>query len=272
MEFAAETFIARCLMDPRYLESLREASQGTVDPSDLERLRLFGGFITKIQHNDLWEHFPTTRRLLHDFGLELPFFADYRAASFAAGQSKLEPRQKVGAFAGFLENQILSRPAWRCPGLLEVLRHERHLWELSFETTTERVADCVKQLESLQWKRFLNLIPIFPNPFRMAAFDRDPTAFAATPGNGGRRSRRVVLGYRKMPDGSRRVLTLDRISAAILSAVNGRRQVRTVIARAREAGLRAAQPRQFRNFLEQAAQAEIIAFLLRLENAPEPKR
>ncbi|HEY7335216.1 MAG TPA: hypothetical protein VH639_10050 [Bryobacteraceae bacterium] len=253
--------MARCLMEPSYLESLRAAPENPLDPRSLERLRLFGGFITKIQHNDLWEQFPATRRLLHDCGLELPFFADYRAEILSVGRPKLPPREKARDFAEFLAKWLVSRSKQSHARLLDVLRHERQLFELSFEVGRNSDTPLVTQYGSLDWKSFLRLIPVFPYPFRMAAFDRDPTVLAVAPTESRtRRAGPVVLGYSKMPDGSRRVLTLDRIGAAILAAVNGRRQVRAAIARARACGLGAALPRQFRDFFEQAAQAEIIGF------------
>jgi hypothetical protein len=260
---SAETLIARCLMDPQYLESLRATPEGPLEQRDLERLRLFGGFISKVQHNDLWDHFPVTRRFLRDYGLELLLFADYRASLFSTNGYKLPQPQKIRQFAKFLEERLVNQWSRRYPGLLEVLRHERYVWELSLETAAELKTNVAAAGDSLKWEAFLKLIPFFPNPFRIGCFDRDPIALAAIPDvshSSRRRAFQIVLGYSKTPDGARRVLKLDGTSGAILNAVNGLRQVRTVIARARASGLGTAQPRQFRHFFEQAAQAGILAF------------
>ena len=122
-----ETLVARCLTDPSYLEGLKAGPAGMMPHPDLERLRLFSGFICKVQHNDLCDDLPGTRQLMHRYRIELGVFCDYRVVLAGRNGNKMRREEKIREFAGFLEDRIRTGRHPDCPGLLEVLRHERNL-------------------------------------------------------------------------------------------------------------------------------------------------
>jgi len=104
------TIVARCLLEPGYLErferdpraevahlDLDESARHELSSLDCRRVRRFGGFISKVQHNDLWDSFPYTRALLKLYGAELDTFAAYRGQHLElvrAGRPSRERRTK----------------------------------------------------------------------------------------------------------------------------------------------------------------------------------
>lgn len=139
------SFVARCLLDPGYLDRLARnphdeiaalpVSTGTrtaIAGLDFERVRLFAGFISKVQHNDLWDDFPCTRSLLRYYRVELATFADYRAHHLELARAGKPTRAaKTEAFLDFLESRLRRPVGPEYPGLLDVLTHERLHWEVT---------------------------------------------------------------------------------------------------------------------------------------------
>src|SRR6266550_4698035 len=106
------TIVARCLLEPYYLErferdpraevahlELDEPLRQELSSLDCQRVRRFGGFISKVQHNDLWDQFPYTRALLKFYGAELDTFAAYRGQHLSLGRAGRPSREtKIRSF------------------------------------------------------------------------------------------------------------------------------------------------------------------------------
>jgi len=276
-EGAVEEVIARCLLEPDFADSLRQTPARTLHPylfdkqtreqiesADLDKILQFAGFINKVQHNHLWEFFPATRKMLCYYGIELEVFTAYRArVSPQLRASGLDA--KTRSFLEFLEHYLADKKG-RYPGLSEVLRHERNIWEVSLTVIAAAGREVLPGalLSSLKWKTFQQLVPCINRPLRICTFAVDPEKITAevkrgTFGGLVERTEPTLFAYTL--DRSRRsvvVLKPDHLTVDLLSRINGKRSVAAVIATARREGLIDVPPLDFREFFEQAAQSEHI--------------
>ena len=278
---AVESLIARCLMQPGHLQLLLASSSPPFERSELERLRLFGGLITKVQHNDLWDDFPATRQLLARAGIELAFFAEYRLRRLAPGGPKPSRESKYRRFGAFLEDYLREKPCSETAGLKEVFRHEWNVWQVSgracsaMETGdgagTAGTPIPTDDLLSLSWTEVRRMIPRFNGCFLVARFSVDPVRVIATLDRRRAklprvpRTRPVTLGYWNDGRGDCRVLLLASNEAAVLSHIDGKRTVGTVVFRARRGGLRFSAPREFKDFFSEGAASGLVTLCDRKE-------
>jgi hypothetical protein len=239
---------------------------------DLKRLRLFGAFISKVQHNNLWDVLPGTLRLMQSLGIELRLFAAYRAQTLTGKLPKPDREAKVRLFLQFLERILSTAPYRRFWMLENSFRHEKTLWELSTDPgvsfSPDRADNDVaaerEVLGAMKWSAFQSLVPSFEGLFRIERFHCDPVRVVEK-----RRQflnkhscpRRApqVLGYWRSRGDAPAVLRLEAHHAAILSRINGIRSVRTIITQVRSDGLRVANPIHFRSFFEEAVHARLVS-------------
>lgn len=264
--------IARCLTEPRYLESLISKQRDPAILLELRRMRLFGAFISKVQHNHLWDSFPATRQLMQRFGIEFDLFLAYRMENLNDRPHRIHREAKITRFVRFLD-RTLTRSRYRRFSLLaDVFRHERNIWELSSEKcwslspndNKEGNTSPDRDLGAMKWPTFRELIPDFRGHFRLEQFGHNPlrtiASLRATPSSPTRRRRSsFTLAYWKLTDSHPSVLKLDVYQGAILSNINGTRRIREIIERVRTGELRQAAPLQFRGFFEQAKEAGLIS-------------
>jgi hypothetical protein len=277
-DHAIEAVLARCLVEPAFLEAMRDDSAAALNPygldpeaeasirtSDFGRIRRFSGFIGKVQHNHLWDSFPATRSLLCFYGIELDVFADYRSVQLSPEVRTADRDGRTRCFLEFLENHPAAR---EYAGIAEVLRHERALWEvrMACSAVTRQDSSSLRgeDISSLGWREFLRLVPRPPGPVRIASFAFDPALLAAQVCAGEFRGSPPAAGARVLAYiGERhtaqlRVLEIDALTALVLSKLDGRRRVRAVIAAVRHAGVANAPPLAFRDFFESAAASGLI--------------
>jgi hypothetical protein len=272
MPQAVETIIARCLIEPGLL-----GKPGTpnalldFDQANLEKIRRFAGFICKVKHNHLWGLFPATRRLISHYGIEFGIFTKYRlehdaptsALSLAFGDPILN-------FVNFLEAHFCSHgKAHPYRILTEVLRHERLLWETRLLSASMNVkpALLLDEHQNLQWSGFQRLVVRLDETLRLSSFHYDVQSIASQLTDASIRDKftrgpeRFLAYYLDRTGDSVRVVEVDRITAHLLSLINGRCSVRRVIAVARSSGLKHARPMHFREFFEEAHRFGFINFL-----------
>jgi hypothetical protein len=255
-----EALIARCLTDPCFLESaiedpatvsshLNETLRASALQMDFQKLWQFSGFIGKVQHNYLWEHFPMTRRLLWKLSIEHDVFGKYRKVQLSPSHGMLDRPSKVRRFAVFLDDYTAD--AEDLP-LRSVFLHERIVWEL--RTAGDGPVSQAGESKTIRtWAEFARMVPAIASNVRVASFAYDPLRAAPN-----MRRKRTTLAYAKDSDGEVRVLVPDPLSAVVLSAVDGGRSVRSLIARVRRASFREIPPSAFRPLFEQAASAGLI--------------
>lgn len=133
---SAESFVARCLVDPGYLAGLAGAEPGPDHP-DLARVRLFGGLITKVQNNDFWDDLPYTRAALKLIGCELALFADYRDHHLLLRASRPTRSQRIAAFLAYVPLWLAEHQPEGSGQTLAISRHEQMLWQTRLELEQE---------------------------------------------------------------------------------------------------------------------------------------
>ena len=273
-----EEIIARCLTEPSFLSavlSTREAALAgyALDPcakdefarTDFERIRQFSGFITKVQHNFLWDWFPATLKLLRHYDVDLDFFAEYRHAYLASGPRGRSQRDKVDSFLQHLTSYLAERQEF--PGLSNVIRYERTIWELhqNLALATAGAFRAAGEVKALPWRDILRLVPVLNEPLRIELFDCNPAALVASVMAGAFRAPTAeparVFAIRIDPsDMTLRTLEIEELPALLLSCINGRRSLRSVIARARGLALNSARPAAFSLFFRDAAEFGLVRF------------
>lgn len=278
-----EAIVARCLVEPAFLESVRADSAGALAAyalddadraafrtADLGRLRQFSGFIGKVQHNFLWEAFPATRRLLRRHGIELEVFARYRGQQLAPQARAGAQDEKIRRFLSFLADYLAG--SGRYPALHMVVRHERALWEIrqaALAPAARRQGPGAKglppkTLARLPWREFSRLVPAVNGALRIEAFDGDPVALTAAaledaPPRRQRRRPRLLAYWADRSAARLRTLAVETLPALMLSQVDGRRAVGAIVAATRRQSLAGAPPSAFRPFFEDAAREGLIA-------------
>jgi hypothetical protein len=273
-----ESIVARSLTDPAFLEALITAPDKTLDlccldPSikseflsaDLGKLRSFSGFITKVQHNYLWESLPATRKLLAFFGMEIELFAAYRKILLSQRTKNEERRISILRFIDFLEKYTKRKRA--APQMVhQVLRHERASWEARLAVLNSSGPSQTREpaKKVISWRELRQLRPMMNGYLAIREFSWDPIMMAAAileERFDGKRPRRrpVILGYWGDCSSSQmRILRLEKIEAGVLCWVDGRRSVRQIVDKVRcgfPAGLL---PRDFRGLFEGMTEAGII--------------
>jgi hypothetical protein len=269
-----EALIARCLTDPCFLESaiqnpaavsgqLNDALRAAALQMDFQKLWRFSGFIGKVQHNYLWEHFPMTRRLLWKLSIEHDVFGKYRKVQLSPSHGTLDRPSKVRRFAEFFVEFLDEYTAGaRDLPLRSVFLHERIVWEL--RTAGDGPTSQAGESRTVRtWAEFARGVPAIASNVRVASFAYDPLRAAPN-----MRRNRTTLAYVKDSDGKVRVLVPDPLSAVVLSAIDGGRSVGSLVARIRRAGFREISPPAFRPLFEQAAGAGLIEWSDSKEEEP----
>jgi hypothetical protein len=273
-----QEILARCLAEPPFLDalitdrdtvlanySLDANTRAAFARTDLRRLRRFSGFIGKVQHNHLWEHFPATRLLLQRYRVEIDVFADYRATQLSPELRAEEPAGKIRRFATYLSRYAAKRR--ELAGLTAAVEFERACWELrqSIAAADDRL-DCGPPVENpagLSWSAFQHQTPVPIGPLRIESFDCDPSRLVASILDGTfttcPRPRKRLYVLQLDPQTSLlEVMAVEELTALMLSAIDGRRSVRSIISAIRRRALAATPPLAFRAFFEQAAAAKMI--------------
>ena len=275
-----QEILARCLTEPPFLDRLIADGETALTEyrldadtraafarTDLRRLRRFSGFIGKVQHNHLWDHFPVTRLLLQRYHIEIDVFAEYRAIQLSAELRAEGSSEKIRRFATYLSRYAARKPEFA--GLHTAVRFERACWELrqSMAAAADRPAPghLVDAPASLSWRAFQRGIPKPVGPLRIESFDCDPSRLVAAILNGtlssnSRPPSRLFVLQLNPRDSLLKIMEVEELTALLLSAIDGQRNVRSIISRIRRRALAATPPLAFRSFFEQVAIADLIRF------------
>lgn len=127
--------ILRALLSPQIpgaCDSLNMA------PTDLRRMYLFGGLVSKVQHNFVRDRIPITHHLLQHQQLELEFFAQFRACWPPTAIRGMDRDSRCQAVLKSLED-FLSRSARVTHAAISaVLAHECALHQIRCQTEMGR--------------------------------------------------------------------------------------------------------------------------------------
>src|SRR5262245_18804899 len=102
------SIIARCILDPPFLDALISNTEAALKGYDLDeqeqrgflsldlrKIRYLAGFITKIQNHDVIAEIAQTHALLRHYDLELPVFSAYRETHQRMRPAHPPKREKV---------------------------------------------------------------------------------------------------------------------------------------------------------------------------------
>jgi len=247
MNAAVNSIIARCLMDPYYLQeikrdrssALREYALDTplledFQTFDASRCEIFGGFITKVQLNQLWEVIPYTRLLLSLSGLEPKIFVAYRNSA-PLPTKRVSRDQKTALFLDFLATYLRRRRRERFQALLTLLMHERTVWAIGKKLLTSVSEDRKytrwkgKEIDSAvpRTRGVLALVKLAHDPFEIVSRLRqdERTVPMAT-------KQLTYFAYSADPTRMKlQILRLEKLTWLILSHVDGRKDVMTILRR-----------------------------------------
>jgi hypothetical protein len=269
-----EGLLARLILEPSFLERVRADRQSALagyapeagiaealDSENLEKIQRFAGFIGKVQHNHLWDWFPATRSLLIYYKIELDLFTRYRTVQATPEWQRASRGERIGKLLDFIADYA----AGNYPGLGDVVRHERAIWQTASETRSVKkpvAKPAHNQLRNVPWSVFQRMRPALEG-IHILSFRFDPTRLTAhilagefagkTP-----KGPRTTLAYVRGRSGEVRTLRTDDMSVYILGQVDGLRSVRSVIGRVRRDAFAGPRPSAFREFFEGAAEAGFI--------------
>jgi hypothetical protein len=269
-----DSILARCMLDAEFLAAvsadperalegydLDERSRSDFTRLDFGRVRQFAGFITKVQHNHLWESIPFTRALLKHYGLEIAAFSAYHGTHLRLRAEGASRQEKSDAFFDFLD-RYASETARR--GLRDILRHERLELELRQAGAPLEGSEPAACLDARPAGPFRLAVPAVRGVLRLGRFEFSPLAVASSLVDGTFREellerRPHCLAYWVEPgSGTLRILEVDELTGALLEEVDGRRSVRTVVRRALRKVAAAAGVAELRPIFEAAADRGLL--------------
>lgn len=245
-----ESLVARCLTDPGFLNwavqtpemvysKAGENIRSSAVKLDFRKLQQFSGFISKVQHNYLWEHFPATRRLLWRSGIEHEVFAAYRTIQIGDQLRNADRSARILRFCDFLKD--FARESAH-DLLLCVLAHEKCLWELRRSNSRRGQPLTPGNSEIENWKCFERRVPHLAPYVRFSIFECDPLEALEMALQGELRIRatqrkQIALLYCLGSTDSIRLLRLDSVSARVYAEIGFHRSVRNIASRIRHSGL-----------------------------------
>jgi hypothetical protein len=265
------SIIARCILDPPFLDALTSNTEAALEGYDLDeqeqrgflsldltRIRYLAGFITKIQNHDVIAELAQTHTLLRHYDLELPVFSAYRETHQRMRPAAPAKREKVRAFVAFLKAYLASLPADSAPGLEDILNHEWLMWEASESARTRPPGTAAGSNDATPQQRPLDdlddLVPRMNGVFRAGAFEHDPLEIAdhiakSAFDSGRLRKDAGILGYWGKPGSeSVRLFRLDYGVLTVLQEVTGNRSIGEIIRRITTAAKSEISPEEVRSF------------------------
>ena len=273
-----EAIVARCLVEPAFLEAVRartpralaayalaDADRAAFQTADLGRLRHFSG-ISSARFSTISCGIVSRQPdgCCGRHGIELEVFARYRGLQLAPESRSAGQDEKIRRFLSFLEDYLAG--SGRYPSLQAVMRHERAIWEIR-----QAAAAPSSRAEGLQTEcshacrgGITRLVPRVDGVLRIETFDCDPVALtdrvlADAPPRRLRRRARLLVYWTDRSAAQLRTLTVETLPALLLSQVNGRRPVGSIVASIRRHSLAAAPPSAFRPFFEDAVGEGLIS-------------
>jgi hypothetical protein len=281
---ALTSVLTRCLLDAAFLEQFARDGEAALKGCglsaedraqlarlDVERIRRFSGFITKVKHNDLWEHFPYTRLLMRRLGLELEVFTVYRHEhQRLQAEGRQDRWARIDRFLAFLDRHLGELGGPGAAALADVARHERLLWEVHCELAFRpEAADEAPRVDP-ERHRPGALVPRPRGALRVGRFTHHPLELIAATAE--RRldperldPRRRWLAYlvgEKREGGGReiQVLEVDASAAALLAAIDGERSLGEIFAAVLPGEQAAVRDDAARSFLDSLRELDAFSF------------
>ncbi|WP_299281770.1 hypothetical protein [uncultured Tateyamaria sp.] len=163
-----QSLVARCLTDPDFLsraqnlekrglgDSFREEWDAVelLGADELERIRRFRGFITKVKHSAIRRHIPATLALMGILDVEHSFFCDISVDYVTArADGPLEHQRHLDLISSWLDRFLDMQPEHIAIPVAETFAHEQLLFSLGQRNPT---AVCTSDMT---WHGTLTLVP-----------------------------------------------------------------------------------------------------------------
>ncbi|SRR6266849_3557911 len=274
------SILARCLLDAAFLEQMMQSPAAALEgyaldekthtdflTLDIKRIRNFAGFITKVQHNYLWESFPYTRALLKYYKMEIEVFAAYLERHLQLRAEGVSRNQKIMSFMTFLSTYLASRDSSMFPGVREMLAHELMEWAIRNQliaTVPPQWQTPSVDLSMLGARQFGKMVPLVCGALRVGSFTYDPLQIISHLKQGRFDPHTLSLHPRCLgywgdsATQQLRILELDDISALLLSHVDGHSSIRTIVGRVTKQGPNGIRVSRFRPFFEAAFKEKLL--------------
>jgi hypothetical protein len=205
------TFLARSVVDPRFLAAVRTRRPQGVD---VERLSAFAGFVTKVQSNFLWESLPGTLAALRHARIENRVFQDFSPAHWRLRRRRAPFGERIDVFIAALTRWLTRRKLY---AIRDLLTHE------AAQRSTLARAFVVVRLGSDPEATFARV----QEGLELDGYERRP-------------HRRVYSAR----DGAIRAFEIDRDTARVLELIDGKRSARSVVAGAARRGISSQRTRE----------------------------
>jgi hypothetical protein len=203
-------------------------------------VRLFGGFIGRVQHNYLWDVMPATRQLLTTEGCSLEVFAEYRRRFPPLYDRKMARDGKIRRFMKWLERSQIVAPRPGGPVVRDLIRHERWLWELKRCLRSKRKRPHAgMRWVSMRVASQIHAVPRLSRLTRIDTYHSNPWRVSQQVLGGHRALVRSShprhVGYVLEPSTGRiRILRLPEMQYELLIEVDGKRTIAELLGRGSE--------------------------------------
>lgn len=260
-----QELVARCLVDPMFLDQARNPGEHTcpealrsaklLGSQGLDRLLLVRGMITKVKHNALKNSVPLTMRLIDKLGLELPYFT---WVSIPFVQRRSEGPMAMNEFLDFshvqLERFLSEKQVPEKEMILDLLTHETLIWNLThgaFLPVTPATDSTLSWCGRMELRRVNANIFGICQALRNGVFE--PKMAETT-------NKRIIGYWRSNHAADTKVFEVPPHSAIIFSLIDGQRGADEILALLREHGFGEIGPERLHAFLEDASKQGFLDY------------
>ena len=221
--------LSSLLRAPGQQQTGSEAMDG-MSRLDRERLLLFGGFVSKVQHNYLWDQIPETLRLLQASQLELPFFAQFRAELLGDSQPTSSRAQRSLLALSSLRKFLGSNSRLPHLPILSVLEHEILIDTVQVSALQ---SDAVRRVQTQQVSIYRgDAIPAMAPDSHLCCLAYEPESVIDAL-HDGKRARRKKTYRCYQPDAADTpqvsIVELSKVTFAILQSIAGSEPMSAVV-------------------------------------------
>jgi hypothetical protein len=255
-----QSILARAITNIEYLSLLETnkdetklmhpVSSKAKAPNDLNAIRKFAAFISKVKHNFLWNDFPITYKLMHVYALEIEIFSDYLPLHHQSKEKPLlDTLSKVNHFIQFLKPYLQNKKGKKYAVLFYALIHEDTIRQLK-QTVNTRIPISQTSTITLHSKIAINgafylvKLPIPPEDINEWILPAKKIVFAKT--------KSIYLYWRRASTLSLEIITLGTETIPILNVLKAESTINSILTKVKTK-------------MDKTTALEILTFLIKNE-------
>lgn len=213
-----QSLIAGAIMDVNKLPSLKAYLNKSHDTVSADAVLNFSAFICKVKHNFLWESFPLTFKLIHDFKLDIEIFTRFLPDYQKSRNGKaLDTLTKTKWFIDFLNAYLLTKKQNPYRIVYTALQYELAMRALNDFTGVEKLPKKRKQAVSDQTSIRINgkifIAYLYAETEAIERWRNEPNTIKAT------RTVLPVMYWRPSPAAEIRILKLTKESVHAMASL-----------------------------------------------------